>query len=114
MDPRTRTESCIDLSLCSTSVTLDFQWQIDHDLHNSDHFPLIVTLNTTYTIDKPMRWHFSGTDWEVFSNLSKCVESPQDFHNINDMVNYFNTTVITAATACIRRSSGRGYKKCVP
>ena len=41
IDPRTKTETVIDLSLCSTSITLDFKFQVGYDLHHSDHFPII-------------------------------------------------------------------------
>ena len=32
----------IDLTLCSTSLYLDFSWKVDHDHCGSDHFPIIL------------------------------------------------------------------------
>ena len=32
--------SAIDLSICSSSLRLDYQWSVDDDLHGSDHFPI--------------------------------------------------------------------------
>ena len=36
------TTSSIDLTICSPSLYLDFQWQVADDLYSSDHFPIIL------------------------------------------------------------------------
>ena len=115
IDPRTKTETIIDLSLCSTSITLDFNFQVDYDLHHSDHFPIILTSQVSCaTTERPMKWQFSGADWSTFAVMSECSGNPDDFNQIDDMVEYFTTTVFNAANNCIKRSCGRINKKCVP
>ncbi|XP_064093170.1 uncharacterized protein LOC135205847 [Macrobrachium nipponense] len=36
--------SAIDLSICSSSLYLDFNWSVDEFLHDSDHFPIHLKL----------------------------------------------------------------------
>ena len=114
IDPRTRTETCIDLSLCSNSVMLDFVWRLDRCLHNSDHYPISLTFHEHESYERPMKWFFDGANWNRFSELTT-VESTEDiFNNINDMVVYFTTLILNAAIICIRRSNGRIKGKSVP
>ena len=42
IDPRTKAETCIDLSICTNSITLDFTWNVLSFLYNSDHFPILM------------------------------------------------------------------------
>ena len=114
IDPRTRTETVIDLSLCSTSITLDFNFQVDYDLHHSDHFPIILTMQVTSVAERPMKWHFSNVNWSTFAIMAECSRNPEDFNQIDDMVEYFTTTIFNAANNCIKRSCGRINKKSVP
>ena len=46
--------------------------------------------------------------------MLECSGNPEDFDHIDDMVGYFTANVFNAAKSCIRRSSGRMKKKCVP
>ena len=101
IDPRTKTESVIDLSLCSTSVMLDFNFQVENDLCHSDHFPIILTLQFTCITEMPMKWHFNEVNWSAFASMAECSGEPEDFNHIDDMVEHFTTTVFNAASRCI-------------
>ena len=39
-DVHHNSSSAIDLTLCSPSLRLDYQWSVDEDCHGSDHYPL--------------------------------------------------------------------------
>ena len=114
IDARTKTESCIDLSLCSNSLALDFNWNIDDDLHNSDHFPIVVNLNDHHDYERPKKWNINTADWGLFCKLSSPKYPTDSFEDLNDLVSYFTTMIFNAAIASIHRSSGRINKKCVP
>jgi len=43
--PATGSSSAIDLSLCSPSLFLDFEWSIHQDLCGSYHFPTVLHYN---------------------------------------------------------------------
>ena len=68
LHPGNGSYSAIDLSLCSPSVALDFTWEVDHDLHGSDHFPILISTNITPEETSP-RWVFKRADWATYESL---------------------------------------------
>ena len=112
IDPRTRSETCLDLSLCSSNTALNFNWKIENCLHGSDHYPVIIETNINYPSERPKKWHFSKANWQLFSDMIDLENN--GFNCVNDMVIFFISIVINAAHASIFRSGGRVSKKTVP
>ena len=116
IDPRTKTETCIDLTLCSNTVTLDFSWNIQGFLYNSDHFPICLNFNDPVEVELQQRWHFQNADWKRFANLAILDDMPEFFNDIDDMITFFISLVLNAATLCIKRTSvfrsSLPFKKC--
>ncbi len=52
----------IDLSLCSCTVLLDFNWKVLSDLHGSDHFPIILTSAAGEPHTRLPRWRIERAD----------------------------------------------------
>ena len=48
----TDTWSCIDMSLCSTDVLFDFEWDVLRDDYGSDHFPVVLSTKIPTQIDQ--------------------------------------------------------------
>ena len=69
IDPRTKPETCIDLTLRSNTITLDFLWNIQGFLYNSDHFPICLNFNNSVEVEIPQKGHFQNADWKRFANL---------------------------------------------
>ena len=42
-------ESCLDISLCSASLSLDCEWKTIQDPHGSDHLPIVITITNGFT-----------------------------------------------------------------
>ena len=114
IDPRTQTETCIDLSLCSSSITLDFSWKLDAFLHNSDHFPIALMMNLGHHIERPQKWHFNRANWDLFISLSDIENVPEHFDTVNDAVFFIVNLILNAAYAAIHRSAGRVNRRSVP
>ena len=55
--PASGSFTSIDLSLCSASVFLDFEWQIDSDQCGSDHFPIFIDIVKSMPKDNVPRWN---------------------------------------------------------
>ena len=57
------TDSAIDLSICSSSLRLDYQWSVDEDTHGSDHWP--IHLKYLKNVPSPclLKWKVSKADW---------------------------------------------------
>ena len=59
--------SLLDLSIVHPALYLDFESEVLHDPHGSDHYPIIVTVNgTLFETDKRPRWNFKKADWNSF------------------------------------------------
>ena len=53
--PAPGSASALDLSICSPSLVLDYEWKIHEKLCGSDHFPVILTSNTVEEDAAPNR-----------------------------------------------------------
>ena len=64
LHPATGSYSSLDLALCSPEIALDFTWKVDDDLHESDHFPILVSEVGPSIQQRPERWKLHKADWE--------------------------------------------------
>ncbi|GFT42978.1 putative RNA-directed DNA polymerase from transposon X-element [Trichonephila clavipes] len=67
----TRTFHSLDLAICSPVLLRLLNFEVDKDLHNSDHFPLLVShVNGAGTRFRPPTYHFHRADWDQFTRLA--------------------------------------------
>ncbi|GFV77859.1 probable RNA-directed DNA polymerase from transposon X-element [Trichonephila clavipes] len=67
----TRTFHSLDLAICSPTLLPMLNFEVDKDLHNSDHFPLLVShVNGAGTRFRPPTYHFHRADWDKFTRLA--------------------------------------------
>ena len=64
LDPSSATYSAIDLTLCNTSLFLDFTWRVYDDTCGSDHFPIV--LESLHPQDELPQWRLNKANWEEF------------------------------------------------
>ena len=64
--PATGSSSAIDLSLCSPSLFLDFEWSVHEDLCGSDHFPTFLHYKNKAALLNIPKWSFKKADWYNF------------------------------------------------
>ena len=96
------TESAIDLSLCSPLLGTWFDWKVDSDIHDSDHYP--IYLQTTF---QPMgtpcyipRWKLSHADWNKFTVL--CENSlTERFQDPDQEIHHITETIVSIAKRTI-------------
>ena len=81
-------------------------WTVSRDLYNSDHFPIRLTLPDPTLNHTGMRYNYTKADWLCFRATAACPRTVATFESIDDAVNYFNSTILTAADAAIPRTSG--------
>ena len=82
--PATGCVSAIDLSICSPSLFIDFDWEVHDDLCGSDHFPTFLHYNGRATASYIPRWNFKKADWSEFSRICEMELTPEIIENIND------------------------------
>ena len=62
LHPATGNYSALDLSICSPSLFLDFEWKVLDDLHGSDHFPIILSDTVNQPDDHTSYFKFNKAD----------------------------------------------------
>ncbi|GBN95984.1 putative RNA-directed DNA polymerase from transposon X-element, partial [Araneus ventricosus] len=105
----TRTFHTLDLALCSPSLVAKWNFNVDNNLYNSDHFPLILTLSSNDVIlpKRPSRFIFDKANWQLFQELAELTTEMIQLADINDAVNAVTECIIKAAEASIPKSSGK-------
>ena len=99
--------SCIDLSLCSPELLLDLDWTVCDDLMGSDHFPIIISENSSTQHNSTPRFNLNKADWKLFHDLTVVTEDEyiEENPDIDELVDKFNSLVLNAASAAIPRTS---------
>ena len=110
----TNSTSCVDLSLCSPELLPDFSWSVSRDLYNSDHFPVRLSLPDQTPHATPTRFQYHRANWACFRQAAACIRLVSSFCAVDDAVDYFNTTIISAAELSIPKSSGVARTRPVP
>ncbi|GBO16900.1 hypothetical protein AVEN_66586-1, partial [Araneus ventricosus] len=82
----TRTFHTLDLALCSPFLVAKWNFNVDNNLYNSDHFALILTLSSNDVIlpKRPSRFIFDKTNWQLFQELAGLTTEMIQLADIND------------------------------
>lgn len=112
IDLSTGVESAIDLSIASWDVACQFNWQVQDDLHSSDHFPILLS----QAVDLPstvarLRWNFNKADWDGYSKAISH-QMPDDGSILSP--SGWASIISVAAHRHIPKAGGRSGKKTVP
>lgn len=83
-----KTFSAIDLTICSPQLLPISTWAVIDDLHNSDHFPIITSINSSIPIaklpPKPPQYNCKHANWIKFQeNISNNSINSVPSSNIN-------------------------------
>lgn len=104
--------SHIDLSLCSTSLLMDFKWGLFDQLMGSDHFPIWLRSGQNRKPVSFPKWIIEKADWPKFTDKAVPLMSFDEFDSSEEANSYCKTFIIDAAKNSIPKSSGneRYYK----
>ena len=106
--------SAIDLSICSSSLLLDFAWSVDDELHGSDHYPLFLkSVRNSPSVASP-KWKVEEADWVKYKSN---IVLDSEFHSFNNHIeayDYFIEKVITSANLNIPKTKGNLKRPAVP
>ena len=100
LDPLSATYSAIDLTLCNTSLFLDFTWRVYDDTFGNDHFPIVLKSLHPQDNDLP-RWRLNKANWEEFR--SQCQK--HIIVNNTETILEFSEKLINIAKTCIPHNS---------
>lgn len=121
------TFSCIDLSICSASISHMVEWTVENDLYDSDHFPLNIRLINGSDSNRlpiapvrPPNWNFKKANWALYTDMLndifKNLPTPNPSLNtdVDTVVTSLGAIIESAADHAIPRSSGKIVKTSVP
>ena len=108
------TFSAIDLSICSPSIHLDFDWSVDDYLHGSDHFPIHLKFARNIPSDSQIKWKENEADWTKFQSSINLSEEFDSFDSPSDAYDYWASTVLDSADLHIPKTKGKPTRPAVP
>ncbi|GFY21446.1 RNA-directed DNA polymerase from mobile element jockey [Trichonephila clavipes] len=111
----TRTFHSLDLAICSPTLLPMLNFEVANDLHNSDHFPLLVShVNGTGVRNCPPTYRFHRADWDTFTRLAVITGIMVQDGTINHVVLNVTEAIRNAADAAIPKTSNFSRKLCKP
>ena len=110
----TNTFSAIDLSICSSTVHLDFNWCVDEFLHGSDHFPVHLKFARNTPSRCPMKWKEDEADWAKYQSSFNLSQDAESFESHIDAYEYWASTTLDMAEKCIPKTKGKPSRPTVP
>ncbi|GFT29403.1 putative RNA-directed DNA polymerase from transposon X-element [Trichonephila clavipes] len=112
----TRSFHSLDLAIGSPVLLPLLTFEVDQDLHNSDHFPLLVShVNGAGSHDfVPPNYHFHRADWDKFTRLAIITGSMVQNRAVADAIFNVTEAIRNAADAAIPKTSNSPRKLCKP
>ena len=104
---QTGTSSAIDLTLASPDIAATMDWNVEEDLHGSDHHPIIIRENTPTAVYREPKYDEKRTDWNGFYAGTYAGDIWEDHleDSIDDLVELYNELIISSADLHITKSS---------
>ena len=93
-----------DVTLCSPDIVTRLLWRVSQEKFNSDHFAVIVRDSILMRIPTVKRFSLRRANWTLFRRLTHFADAPED--NVETMLNYFETSVNSAALESIPHTFG--------
>lgn len=108
-----RTFSHIDLSLISPEIEHQFEWNVCDDLHNSDHYPILIKYNgITPSFQRRHSWNIRKANWDKFNcNLNKPFDN---FNNVDEIERYITNEILNSAQKAVPYKKSDCNRKEVP
>ncbi|GBM97610.1 hypothetical protein AVEN_165868-1 [Araneus ventricosus] len=99
----TQTFHSIDLALCTPALLPFLNLTADDNLHNSDHFPLIITDNRHNSANHyySPKYVYNVADWQKFSSLADIASDIIDNHTVDEALENIISIIKTAADTSI-------------
>ena len=110
------TLSTIDLTIVSSDILTDFQFSVLPELHDSDHYPIKLTLSTpSFSYERPIRFKVGKANWNLFRELTRMENSELLISEDPDTsLTTIQDSMFGAALSSIPRTTGGRPKPSVP
>ena len=115
-DSHNQTSSLLDLSICHPSIYMDVDYEILSDRLGSDHHPILISANISNppVPERRPKWNFRKAKWEDFQNQCIAEITPELFHDSDDKMALFSSTLLDIATDNIPKTNPFPKRKAKP
>ena len=98
--------SHIDLSLCSTSLLMDYEWGTYDQLLDSDHYPVWLRTGQGRRPVSFPKWVISKANWPQFTEKATPIMRVSEFDSSQEANMYGKSFILDAAKESIPKTSG--------
>ncbi|GBN09340.1 hypothetical protein AVEN_156302-1 [Araneus ventricosus] len=111
-----RTFHTIDLAICSPSILTRWDFTVDENLYNSDHFPIILKhFDISVQIPRrPEHFIFDKANWQLFTLYSELNPDMVQIDDIDSATEAVTKHILEAAERSIPKTSGKFPKQWRP
>ncbi|GBM78940.1 hypothetical protein AVEN_123664-1, partial [Araneus ventricosus] len=111
-----RTFHTVDLAICSPSILTRWEFTVDENLYNSDHFPIILKyFDISVRIPRrPQRFIFDKANWQLFTLYSELNPVMVQMDDIDSATETVTKHILEAAERSIPKTSGKFPKQWRP
>lgn len=107
----TKTFHALDIAICSPVLMPHLNFAVSNDLHNSDHFPVILSFTSVSNIStRPETFQYYKADWHTFAELASITEELVVKSDIDEAVLTVTATIMEAADRTIPKNFHRPRK----
>ena len=99
--------SHIDLSLCSTSLLMDYEWGTYDQLMESDHYPIWLRTGQGKRPVSFPKWVIRKGNWPQFTEKANPIMKVEEFDSTNEANMYCKSFIIDAAKKSIPKTTGK-------
>ena len=100
----------LDLSICSPTLLLDYDWKVYDDLCCSDHFPILLS-NVGPDVDEPAsRWKLDKADCDQFRTLGAARLHEDTVRRADDPIESFASILINIAEKAVPGTAMKSQK----
>ena len=110
----TGSSSAIDLSICSSSIFLNFNWSVNEFLHDSDHFPIHLNFVKNTPSSSHIKWKEKEADWVKYEQGIGLSREFESFKTHIDAYNYLSSEMLNSANNSIPKTKGKPHRPAVP
>ena len=106
--------SAIDLTICSSSLRLDYQWSVDDCLHGSDHWPIHIKYVRNLPSHCLPKWKIGAANWKLYSKSSLVKRNHREFSSNCAAYDYLVDIMLCGAMGAIPKTTGKPRRPVVP
>ncbi|GFX86412.1 putative RNA-directed DNA polymerase from transposon X-element [Trichonephila clavipes] len=111
----TRSFHTLDLAICSPSLLPHLNLSIEKDLHNSDHFSVILSHDSdTGGKTFPTTYSYSRADWALFTQLAVIPDAMVKTESVDTAVREVTNVLIAASDLSIPKVSSHSFQRYKP